>query len=126
MTYKDRDKIFYRENDQIISGEIMHGAIKGDLRALPSKMHDYDGYSYFVWSQFGEDKVRDDQIIGLESDINLVIPESIILVWDRNGKFFQWWTDIDHGKMIAENIGGTYKITKGDPFIRVDNSSEVK
>lgn len=41
--------------------------------------------------------------------------EHVIVVWDRNGKFFQVWTSkykdgagIEHGITIAKKIGGTY------------------
>lgn len=43
--------------------------------------------------------------------------ESIIIVWDKDGKFFQTWTSqfrrgagIDHGKEIATMIGGSYLV----------------
>ena len=42
--------------------------------------------------------------------------DTVIVVWDRHGVFFQVWTDgyngdgIAHGKRIAAQIGGTYKV----------------
>jgi hypothetical protein len=42
--------------------------------------------------------------------------ESVIVVYDKNGKYFQtWWNNhkrdaIEHGIKIAEKIGGYYVI----------------
>lgn len=42
--------------------------------------------------------------------------QPVIVVWDRTGKFFQIWTStyngdgIEHGKKIAERLGGSYEI----------------
>lgn len=45
--------------------------------------------------------------------------QPVIIVWDKEGKFFQIWTSdystvvgngIEHGKIIAQSIGGSYKI----------------
>jgi hypothetical protein len=42
--------------------------------------------------------------------------ETVIVVWDRKGNYFQTWTSeyngdgIAHGKIIAERIGGAYKV----------------
>jgi hypothetical protein len=49
--------------------------------------------------------------------------QPVIVVWDRNGQFFQNWTaefkngdGIDHGRRIAASMGGTYTIV-GDAFV---------
>ena len=46
--------------------------------------------------------------------------EWVVVVWDKNGKFFQIWTTkykngdgIAHGMKIAEQIGGSYYILNG-------------
>ena len=47
--------------------------------------------------------------------------QAVIVVWDKEGKFFQNWTadykngdGIEHGKRIAAQMGGTYAITGGN------------
>ncbi len=48
--------------------------------------------------------------------------QSVVVVWDKAGKFFQNWTadyneghGIEHGKRIASQIGGTYVVIGGRP-----------
>jgi len=42
--------------------------------------------------------------------------QTVIIVWDKEGNYFQTWTSgyhgdgVTHGKIIAERIGGTYKV----------------
>lgn len=50
--------------------------------------------------------------------------QHVIVVWDKNGKFFQVWTadyasgdGIAHGIKIAEQLGGTYEIVAPRSFV---------
>lgn len=36
--------------------------------------------------------------------------ETIILVYDRNGKFYQWFINIEAGINVADVIKGSYKV----------------
>ena len=49
--------------------------------------------------------------------------QPVIVVWDRNGKFFQNWTadfkngdGIEHGKRIAGQMQGSWTVTGGDAW----------
>jgi hypothetical protein len=65
-----------------------------------------------------------------ESDAAKIQP--VIVVWDRNGKFFQNWTaefrngdGIAHGKEIARSLGGTYVIVGGSSTATTSEEIEL-
>ena len=61
--------------------------------------------------------------------------DAIVVVWDRDGKYFQTWTVgakpygdvVEHGKTVAKNIGGTYFVfdEKSDDFVETTGYAAV-
>lgn len=52
--------------------------------------------------------------------------QPVIVVWDKNGKFFQIWTadynnndGIEHGKKTAQNLSGSYQVLEDKEDLHV-------
>lgn len=46
--------------------------------------------------------------------INNIKRETVILIFDRNGKFYQFGFHEDRCALIAKNIRGSYRVVEGD------------
>lgn len=45
---------------------------------------------------------------------NSIKRETIVLVYDRNGRFYKWFINIDTGINVANTIKGSYKVISDD------------